>query len=220
DDAPWASRQVVAAHRADHAAYQPPAAAILYRAQEGIRHAHRVVRILARYGEIGFRIPVGVIGREFDFRVALPGELDDPLDVVLGDHRLARGDDLAAQLHVLLRIEAVVTAAQLAGRHDGVEVLLRQLGAGDEGRNLLLLDDLPVDELLDVRVIDVADHHLGGAPRGAARLDRAGGPVADLQEAHQARRPAAPRQLLVLSAQAREVASRARSVFEPARLAH
>ena len=69
-----------------------------------------------------------------------------------------------------------------------VEVLLGQLGAGHHGGDLLLLDHLPVDEVLDVGMVDIDDHHLGGAPRGAARLDGAGRAVADLEEAHQARR--------------------------------
>src|ERR1700753_2616989 len=38
---------------------------------------------------------------------------------------------------------------------------------------LLLLARLGLDELLDVRVVDVEDHHLGRAPGGTAGLDRA-----------------------------------------------
>ena len=84
----------------------------------------------------------------------------------------------------------------------GLQVLLGELGAGDQGGDLLLLDHLPVDEVLDVGMVDIDDHHLGGAPRGAARLDGAGRAVADLQEAHQAGGFAAARQALVLAAQA------------------
>ena len=69
-------------------------------------------------------------------------------------------------------------------------------------------------------MIDVDDHHLGGAARGAARLDGARGAVADLQEAHQARRLAAARQLLVGAAQVREVGAGAGAVLEEARFAH
>ena len=68
-------------------------------------------------------------------------------------------------------------------------------------------------------MIDVDHHHLRGAARRAARLDRAGRPVADLQEAHQARRFAAAAQRLVLAADRREVRAGARAVFEQARLA-
>jgi hypothetical protein len=108
----------------------------------------------------------------------------------------------------------------MAGGHDRVEMAAEQLRAGDQRRDLLLLDHLPVDELLDVGMIDVDHDHLGGAPRGAARLDRTGGAVADLEEAHQAGRPAAARERLVLAAQPGEVGARARAVLEQARLAH
>ena len=107
-----------------------------------------------------------------------------------------------------------------AGLDDRLEVALDHLGAGDQRGDLLLFLDLPVDEGLDVGMVDVDDHHLGGAPRRAARLDRAGGAVADLEEAHQAGRAAAARQLLVLAAQAGEIRAGAGAVFEQARLAH
>ena len=99
-------------------------------------------------------------------------------------------------------------------------MLLVDLGAGDEVGDLLLLDHLPVDELLDVGMIDVEDHHLGGAARGAARLDRARGAVADLEEAHQAGRLAAAGELFAFAAQLREIRAGAGAVFEQARLAH
>ena len=94
------------------------------------------------------------------------------------------------------------------------------LRAGDQRGDLLLLAHLPVDVVLDVRVIDVDHHHLGGAAGGAARLDGAGGAVADLEEAHQAGRLAAARQALAFAAQPREVGAGARAVLEQARLAH
>ena len=92
--------------------------------------------------------------------------------------------------------------------------------AGDERRDLLLLLHLPVDIGLDVGVIDVDDHHLGGAARRAAGLDRARRAVADLQEAHQAGGAAAARKLFVLAAQRGKVGAGAGAVFEQARLAH
>src|SRR6185437_286559 len=56
--------------------------------------------------------------------------------------------------------------------------------------------------------------------RRTAGLDGAGRPVADLQKAHQAGRLAAARQALAFTAQAREVGTGARAIFEEARLAH
>ena len=93
-----------------------------------------------------------------------------------------------------------------------------RLGAGDERGDLLLFDHLPVHELLDIGVIHVADHHLGRAARGAARLDGARRAVADLQKAHQTRGFAAARQFLALAAEGREVGAGARAVFEQPRL--
>ena len=93
-------------------------------------------------------------------------------------------------------------------------------GAGDQGRDLLLLDHLPVDKRLDVGVVDIDDHHLGRTPCGAARFDRPGGAVADAQKAHQPGGAAAARQALAIAAQFGKIRARARAVFEDPRLAH
>src|SRR5690242_14862706 len=105
-----------------------------------------------------------------------------------GQEGLARLPHRPAQRQVLGRVEPVLAGERLvvAGGHDGAGVPLQQARARDQRRHLLLLDHLPGDELLDVRVVDVADHHLGGAPGRPAGLDGAGGAVADLEEAHQA----------------------------------
>ena len=68
-------------------------------------------------------------------------------------------------------------------------------------------------------MIGIDDDHLGRAARGAARLDRTGSAVADLEEAHEARRLAAARKLFARATQAGEVGAGARAVFEQARLA-
>src|SRR5205085_9690594 len=57
-------------------------------------------------------------------------------------------------------------------------------------------------------------------PRTAAGLYRAGGAVAELEEAHQPGGAAAAGQSLAVAAQFREVGAGARAVFEQARLAH
>ena len=204
------------------AADQVPVAVGFHRAEEIILQRDRVVGVLAGDGEIGFRIPVGVVDREIDVLVALARILDDALDHRVRHQGAARELDFAAQRRVLLGIEAVVarTFAVDAGLQHGLEVLLVELGAGDQGCDLLLLLHLPVDIGLDIRVIGVDHHHLGGAAGGAARLDRARGAVADLEEAHQAARAAAARQLFAFAAQAGEVRAGAGAVFEQPRLAH
>ena len=55
------------------AADQIPVAVGFHRAQEIVLQRHRVVGVLAGDGEIGLRIPVGVVDREIDLLVALPG---------------------------------------------------------------------------------------------------------------------------------------------------
>ena len=97
---------------------------------------------------------------------------------------------------------------------------MQKLRSAHQRGDLLLLHHLPGDEVLDVGMVDVDDDHLGGAPGGAARLDGAGGAVADLEEAHQARRLASARERLALAAQVGEVRARARAVLEEPRLAH
>ena len=186
---------------------QRPLTVIFHRLQEFVRHADGVVGVLAGNGQIGVRIPIRVIGAEVDVLVALPGELDHTLDVVFRHMRLAGGEHFALQGRVLLRAEAILIGAVAvdARLHDGVEVLAVDLGAGHQRGDLLFLDHLPVDELLDVRMVDIDDHHLGRAARGAARLDGARRPVADLEEAHQPRRFAAARQRFVLTAQRGEI---------------
>src|SRR5205823_7051675 len=92
--------------------------------------------------------------------------------------------------------------------------------SGDQGGDLLLLYDLPFDEILDVGVVGVDDDHLRRAPGRPARFDRARGAVADLQKAHQPRRAPAARQPFAIAAQLGEIGAGARAVFEEARLAH
>jgi hypothetical protein len=69
-------------------------------------------------------------------------------------------------------------------------------------------------------MVDVEDDHLGGAAGGAARLDGAGGPVADLEERHDAGGLAAAGQQFVLAADRREVGAGAGAELEDAGLAH
>ena len=190
--------------------------------EELVGDAHRVVGVLAGDGEIGLRIPVGVVDREVHVGVALLGELDHALDQIVGDV-IARAALISRRSTGFLsgskqsspEPSQLTQALRMVSRCFWLifEPVTRR---GD----LLLLDHLPVDELLDVGMVGVDDHHLGGAPRGAARLDRARGAVADLEEAHQARRLAAAGEPLAFAAQPREIRAGAGAVFEQARLAH
>ena len=205
-------------------ARQVPVAVVGHRAQEIVGDAHGVVGILSADGEIGFRIPVGIVGLEFEivFGIALARELDDPVDHAVRHVGAARQLHLALQRGILVDLEAIVTRALAvdAGLKDRLEMALDDFRAGDQRRDLLLLPDLPVDERLDVGMVGVDDHHLRRAARRAAGFDRARRTVADLQERHQAAGASAARQLLVRAAQRREIRARPRTVFEQARLAH
>ena len=173
---------------------QAPVGVIPDRLQEGIGDAHRVVRILARNGDIGLGIPVGVIGGEFDAGIALTRILQDAPHIGFRDHRLLGRPDRGLQAPVLCRISGICFSA-IPGFDRGEDLV--QLGfvdlrSGDQRGHFLFFDDFPVDEGLDIGVIHIADHHLCRTACGAARFDGTRCPVADLEEAHQARRlPAA-----------------------------
>src|SRR5207253_10042842 len=93
----------------------------------------------------------------------------------------------------------------VAGAEDGVEVAVEQLRAGDQGGDLLLLDHLPVDELLNIWMIQIENHHLCGAARRPARFNGSRGTVTDLEEAHQSAGLAAARQRLTFATQGGEI---------------
>ena len=157
--------------------------------QERIGYTDRVVRVLAGNRCVSFRIPVGVVCGELDRGVALTRIVQNALDIRLGDRNLFRGADRLLQAVVDLGVIGIGFGAIPATDRieHTVQHLLVHFRASYDGRNLLLFLDLPVDELFDIGVIRVTDHHLGRAARCAAGLDRASCAVTDLQEAHQTR---------------------------------
>src|SRR5687768_7436209 len=98
--------------------------------------------------------------------------------------------------------------------HHQVEVLTTYDRTRHQSRDLLLLDHFPVDELLDIGVVYVYNHHLGSPSGRPTRLDSPRCPVPYLQERDQPARLATARQLLVLSPQRGEVRARPRAVLE------
>ena len=209
-------------HLAVGAPRELPIGIVLDGAQELVGHPHTIVGILAGDGEIGVRIPVRRVGVELDILVTLARELDDALDVIVR-HRIAPGElDRLLQRRVLFGIEAIVARplAIDAGAQHRLDMAAHDLRAGNEGCDLFLFLDLPIDEGFDVGMVGVDDDHFGGAARRAAGFDGAGSAIADLQEGHQARRFAAAREPFVLAAQLREVRAGAGAVFEQARFAH
>ena len=151
---------------------------------------HERVTGKARVGSVD---PAGVVsgmpfvdrGVELEARVgALPRRLSDLIPQVTCTHALhdfAACDRFQAPISVLLdcRHELVGDPNRVVGvlvldreRIGTIEVHVEAGVAQHAG--LALLFDLAPHELFDVGMIDVEDHHFGGAPRLATRLDRAG----------------------------------------------
>ncbi len=126
---------------------------------------------------------------------------------------------LDAGAHEVIRHAHRVVRVLPGDRPVGLAVEVGGVARLDEGEDLVLLARLPLDELLHVGVIHVEDHHLRGAPRGAARLGRARRLVEDLEERHEAARGPARREELALGADRREVRARAAPELEEAHLA-
>ena len=161
-------------------------------AKEGIGDADAIVGVLSRHGVVGVRVPVGVVLFDRIGPDALRRELQDSLDRTVGHALAARGDDPIAEFGVLREIH---DRARRILRKTGVEDLLqlppKEARTGHDCRDLTLLDRFPGDELFDVRVVEIEANHLGGATGGTARLDSAGGTVADFEKGHQPRGAAA-----------------------------
>ena len=74
-------------------------------------------------------------------------------------------------------------------------------GAGHDGGHFLLLDHLPVDEIFNIRVICITDHHFRRPAGGATGFDSSRGPIPNFQKAHKAGRLATTRKILASAAQ-------------------
>ncbi len=84
----------------------------------------------------------------------------------------------------------------------------------DQRPRLALLFLLALDELDDIGMVRVEDHHLGRAAGLAARLDHAGRGVGRFHERERARGRATRGKLLAARAQRRKIYARARAAFE------
>jgi len=103
--------------------------------------------------------------------------------------------------------------------HDGFQERRADLRARHQGRHLLLFTGLPLDELLDIRMVDVQDDHLRCTTCRTTALDGAGCTVEDLEEGHEAGRNAATGEGLAFATKVGEVRARTRTELEDARLA-
>ena len=183
----------------------------------------RIARVDAR--RVRARVPL-VDGRvELHARIAAhPRALGDEAHQIaraIGVHHLAarhrprlpqpvvqhRAHELVGRAHRVVRVLEEHRRVRRAGE--------RAVVAGvDQRPRLLLFLDLAVDELDDVGMLGVEDHHLRGAARLAARLDDAGKRIEALHERHRAGRRAAAGQQLLRRADRRQIAAGARPVLE------
>ena len=96
-------------------------------------------------------------------------ELDNPVDVVFRNHRLLGTDYGFLQRLVLAQIKADLIVLTMEARlHNLVHMLVCQARAGHQCGDFLFFLGFPADEVFNIRVVDVDNHHLGCAPRGAA----------------------------------------------------
>ena len=140
---------------------------------------------------------------------------------LVGIHRLARHDGLRLPRGVLLeRLHVLVADADRVVRvleeDRGIRRTIerRVITRVDQGPGFLLLLGLAFDELDDVRMVDVQDHHLRRAARTAAGLDDAGERVEPLHEGDRAGGGAAPLDVLLRGAKRGEVRARSRAPLE------
>ena len=91
--------------------------------------------------------------------------------------RLDRGHELVGDPHRVVGV-LVLHGGDVPAAEVHVEAGVAQRP------DLVLLAGLGLDELLDVRVVDVQDHHLRGASGGAAGLDGSGRGVGSAHEGH------------------------------------
>src|SRR5690625_7273367 len=75
---------------------------------------------------------------------------------------------------------------------DLLEVLLGYVGAGYHGSHFLLLFHLPVNVLLNIRVVQIEGDHLGSPAGGRTGFDASCGPAPALMGAARRRGLAAP----------------------------
>ncbi len=105
----------------------------------------------------------------------------------------------------------------MRGTHDSGEEFLVRARACHQRGNLLLLNHLPIDKMLNIRVVNIDNHHLGRPSGCAPGLDRASGPIPDFQERHETGGTTTARQAFALSAKGGKVGTGARSIFKQPR---
>ena len=150
------------------------------------------------------------------------GDLAHDVARLVGLHRLVALHRIGGELAVGLigAHELVADAHRVVGvleedRRVGLGIRTRAVVAGlDQREGLGFFLGLALDEVHDVRMVHIEDHHLGRAPRLAAGLDHAGKGVEPAHEAQRAGGLAAAREQFHRAADRRQVGARARAPLE------
>ena len=200
------------------AALQFPVAVHLQGAHERVGHAHGVVGVHAAHGEVAFAVPGSVVARQIPGEITT-GEAAQALAQEGGGHAFALGAGQGLAQRFVGPGIRIFRGGAFHGLADGIPMAAHEGAARGQHGHLALFGHLPVDEGLDVGVVQVEADHLRGAARGAAALDGTRGAVAHGQEAHQARAAAAPGEGFLGAAHLGEVGAGARSIFEDPGLA-
>ena len=148
---------------------QRPITVIFNRIQELVCNADGIVGILAGDREIGIPVPIGIVGLEVDRIQTLTRGLDRPLNAAFRDKDRSCRLDRGAQIAVHLRIKpGLIVSSPGAGLQNGIEMLGGELGSSNQRCHFLFLDDFPIHESLDVRMVGINYNHLCRAAGGAA----------------------------------------------------
>ena len=200
-----------------HPALELPVPIHFQGAHEGIGHPDGVVGVHPAHGVVALAIPAGVVAVEVPGEVALRKTAQ-----ALGEEGRGHAVPLGAGQGLAQGLVGegirILAGGALHGLADGVPVAAHHGATGGQHGDLALLGHLPLDEGLDVGMVQIEADHLGGAARGATALDGACSAVAHSQEAHEAGAAAATGEGLLGAAHLGEVGARAGAVLEDAGL--
>ena len=195
--------------------------------------AGRVVQVhvlragVARGDPAGLRAGVPVVDGAvvLDARVgAVPGRLGHLAQQPLGPdpgHNLAGTPGQQVEVavvrygpHELVRYANGVVGVLVLDADDVLAAQVHVEPGVAQDTHLLFLARLRLDEFLDVRVVDIEDHHLGRSPGGAAGLDRAGRGIGPAHEGDRAAGGAAGAEQFLAGPQPGQVDSGPRATLE------
>ena len=136
---------------------QIPLVVILDCAQEVIGQPNGIIAVLSGHGGVSFGVPVGVILLEFDVPDPLPGELDQAVDIVFWNEIFGCMPHGFFEPEVFLNVTTMGLFNLLvpAGGDDFLEVAPENSASRHHRGYFTLFLGFPVDELFDIRVVDI-----------------------------------------------------------------